>query len=63
MGVEHVGLAAMSRLGFVEKLKALGLNGASRAAVIGNVIGRMAKPASELTTWKWLRRESALGES
>ena len=62
VGVEHVGLAAMSKLGFVEKLKALGLNGASRAAVIGNVIGRMAKPASELATWKWLRRESGLGE-
>ena len=62
VGVEHVGLAAMSKLGFVEKLKGLGLNGASRAAVIGNVIGRMAKPASELATWKWLQRESGLGE-
>lgn len=62
VGVEHVGLAAMSHLGLVEKLKALGLNGTSRAAVIGNVIGRMAKPASELATWKWLQRESALGE-
>jgi transposase len=62
VGVEHVGLAAMSKLGFVENLKALGLNGTSRAAVIGNVIGRMAKPASELATWKWLQRESGLGE-
>lgn len=62
VGVEQVGLAAMAKLGFVAKLEALGLNGASRAAVIGNVIGRMAKPASELATWKWLHRESALGE-
>lgn len=62
VGVEHVGLAAMKQLGFVEKLQALGLNGVSRAAVIGNVIGRMAKPGSELATWKWLQRESALGE-
>jgi len=62
VGVEHVGLAAMSQLGFVEKLKALGLNGVSLAAVIGNVIGRMAKPASELASWKWLQRESGLGE-
>ena len=62
VGVEQVGLAAMAQLGFVAKLEALGLNGASRAAVIGNVIGRMAKPASELATWKWLHRESALGE-
>src|ERR1019366_6513590 len=62
VGVEHWGLAAMSKLGFVEKLKALGLNGVSLAAVIGNVIARMAKPASELATWKWLHRESGLGE-
>ena len=62
VGVEHMGLAAMAKLGFVKKLEELGLNGAARAAVIGNVIGRMAKPASELATWKWLRRESALGE-
>jgi hypothetical protein len=43
----------MAKLGFVSQLEALGLNGASRAAVIGNVIGRMAKPGSELATWKW----------
>jgi len=29
--------------------------------VIGNVIARMAKPGSELASWKWLQRESALG--
>ncbi len=62
VGVEHVGLDAMAKLGFGEKLEALGLNGAARAAVIGNVIGRMAKPGSELATWRWLQRESALGE-
>ena len=62
VGVEHVGLAAMEKLGFIEELEALGLNGATRAAVIGNVIARMAKPASELASWKWLQRESALGE-
>lgn len=62
MGVEHVGLAAMDRLGFIPKLRELGLNGISLAAVIGNVIGRMAKPASELATWKWLQSESGLGE-
>ena len=62
VGVEQVALAAMTKLGFVKQLEALGMNGASRAAVIGNVIGRMAKPASERATWKWLHRESALGE-
>ncbi|WP_342455466.1 IS1634 family transposase, partial [Aquabacter sp. P-9] len=52
----------MSQLGFVEKLSELGVNGVMRAAILGNVIGRMAKPASELATWNWLQRHSALGE-
>jgi len=62
VGVEHVALAAMGQFGFAQKLEALGLNGTTRAAVIGNVIARMAKPGSELASWKWLQRESALGE-
>lgn len=62
VGVEHVGLHAMERMGFVEKLAELGINGKIRAAIIGSVIGRMAKPASELATWQWLQRQSALGE-
>ena len=33
-----------------------------RAAIIGNLIGRLAKPASELSTWHWLQTQSALGE-
>ena len=33
-----------------------------RAAILGNVIGRMAEPASELSTWNWLQTQSALGE-
>ncbi|MBU6994439.1 MAG: hypothetical protein JZL64_05415 [Ferrovum myxofaciens] len=33
-----------------------------RAAILGNVIGRMTKPASELATWNWLQQHSALGE-
>jgi hypothetical protein len=48
VGVEHVALAAMGQFGFAQKLEALGLNGTTRAAVIGNVIARMAKPGSEL---------------
>ena len=30
--------------------------------IIGNIIGRMAKPNSELATWAWLQKQSALGE-
>lgn len=62
IGIESVGLHAMAELGFVDKLTELGVNGVMRAAIIGNVIGRMAKPASELSTWNWLKNQSALGE-
>jgi transposase len=62
VGVEHLGLYALSQLGLVEKLTELGVNGHLRAAIIGNIIGRMAKPASELATWNWLKKHSALGE-
>jgi transposase len=62
VGVEHLGLHALSQLGFIEKLCELGINGPMRAAIIGNIIGRMAKPNSELATWAWLQKQSALGE-
>ncbi len=62
VGVEHVGLYALSQLGLVEKLQSLGVNGVMQAAVLGQIIGRMAQPGSELATWTWLREQSALGE-
>jgi len=62
VGVEHVGLSVMREIGFIEHLQSLGLNRGQCAAVIGNVIGRMAAPGSELATWNWLKNESALGE-
>ncbi|MHB1592326.1 MAG: IS1634 family transposase [Sulfuricella sp.] len=62
VGVEQVGLHALEQLGFVEKLTELGVNGVMRAAILGSLIGRMAKPASELATWNWLQKQSALGE-
>jgi transposase len=62
VGVEHVALHALAQLGFVEKLIELGVNGVTCAAILGNVVGRMAQPASELATWNWLQTHSALGE-
>lgn len=62
VGVENAGLFALSELGLIETFIHLGLNGAEHAAVIGNIIGRMAAPASEWATWNWLCRTSALGE-
>jgi hypothetical protein len=41
VGVEQVGLAALSWLGLDEVLRNLGFNGAQRAAVAGSVIGRI----------------------
>jgi transposase len=62
VGVEQLALHAVSQLGLMAKLTELGINGVMRAAIMGNLIGRMAKPASELATWNWLQTESGLGE-
>lgn len=62
VGVEHVALASLRQLGFDEKLAALGFNKPQIAAAIGNVIGRVAVPASELATHTWLQQTTALGE-
>ena len=62
VGVEHVALHVLAQFGFVKKLAELGINGITRAAILGNLIGRMAQPASELSTWRWLQTHSALGE-
>jgi transposase len=62
VGVEHAALSVMRQCGFEERLAALGLNRPQIAAVLGNVIGRMAHPGSELATHDWLQQRSALGE-
>jgi hypothetical protein len=62
VGVEHVGLWALSTLGLLDLFRELRLSGPQQAALIGNLIGRMAQPASELATWAWLREASGLGE-
>ena len=43
-------------------LEGLGLTGPQRAAVLGVILGRMAAPASELATQRWLCERSGLGE-
>lgn len=62
VGVEHVALHAVAELGLVQKLSELGVNGVMRACILGNLVGRIAQPASELATWNWLQTQSALGE-
>jgi len=62
VGVEAVGLAAIGWIGLTPVLQSRGFNGVQRAAVTASLIARMAAPGSELTTWRWVRKRSALGE-
>jgi len=62
VGVEHVGLHALTELGLLDTLQGLGINGVVQASIMGNLIGRMGQPGSELATWNWLQQHSALGE-
>lgn len=62
VGVEHVGLSAMSWLDFEGILSLVGMNRPQRMSAIGSIIGRMALPASEDATFTWLKHNSSLGE-
>ena len=62
VGIEHAALSVMRRCGLEDKLRDLGLNRPQIAAAVGNIIGRMAHPGSELATHAWLQQRSALGE-
>ena len=62
VGVEHAALSAIQASGLQDKLTGLGLNRPQIAAALGNIIGRMAHPGSELSTHAWLQRRSGLGE-
>jgi len=62
VGVEQVALWAMQAAGFAELLAGLGLSGPLRSVVLAAVIGRMAHPASERATRRWLEQRSGLGE-
>ena len=62
VGVEHAALSVMRQCGLEDKLAELGLNRPQIAAAVGNIIGRMAHPGSELATHAWLAQRSALGE-
>ncbi len=62
VGVEQLALHALRQLHLEEKLKELGFNRHQLAGAIGNIIARMAFPASELATHDWLQHRSGLGE-
>lgn len=62
VGLEQLALHAVKQLTLDDKLQALGFNQRQVAAALGNIIGRMAAPASELATHGWLQSTSGLGE-
>lgn len=62
VGIEHAALSAMRQCGFEDKLAELGFNRPQIAAAVGNIVGRIARPGSELATHAWLQKRSALGE-
>ena len=62
VGVEQLGLWALEQLGLPALLAELGVNGALRAAAAGVIVGRLAQPASERATHRWLQARSGLGE-
>ena len=62
VGVEHVALWAMDQLGLRTLLQERGIGTSLRAAAIGSIIARMARPGSERATRRWLGERSALGE-
>jgi len=62
VGVEQVALWAMDQIGLEAVLTEAGLNTPQRAAAKALIIGRMAKPGSELATHHWLTHQTGLGE-
>ena len=62
IGVEQLGLWALDQVGLPDLLARLGVNGALRTAAAGVIVGRMAHPASERETHRWLQQRSGLGE-
>tara|TARA_R110001592_G_scaffold59200_1_gene179555 strand:- start:888 stop:2696 length:1809 start_codon:yes stop_codon:yes gene_type:complete len=62
VGVDQLALHALQQLKLDDKLKALGFNRHQLAAATGNIIARMAFPASERASHEWLQQRSGLGE-
>ena len=62
VSIEQIALHAVKQLTLDDKLKSLGFNQHQIAASLGNIIGRMAAPASDSATHSWLQTTSSLGE-
>lgn len=62
VGIEQLALQAINQLNLKDKFQELGFNRHQLAAALGNIIARMAFPASELASHMWLGQRSGLGE-
>ncbi len=62
VGIEQLALHAIEQLALKEKLSEIGFNRHQLAAALGNIVARMAFPASELASHDWLGQRSGLGE-
>jgi len=62
IGGEAVALSALLQVKLDDKFAALGFSRKQTSIAIGNIIGRMVQPGSELSTYQWLQEHSALGE-
>jgi len=62
VGIEQLALHAIEQVKLTDILLVAGLNRKQLSVAIGNIIGRMAFPASENATYNWLQQRSGLGE-
>ena len=62
VGAEALAVSAVAQAHLHEHLQALGFNASQCQAALGNIVGRMLSPGSELSTHQWLQSRSALGE-
>lgn len=62
VGGEAIALSALFETHFPECLESLGFNRNQLHAAMGNIIGRMLLPGSELSTHDWLQKQSGLGD-
>lgn len=62
VGVEHLALHGMHLVQLPEILQEAGLSQSQVTMATASIVGRMAMPASERATWRWLTNHSALEE-
>jgi len=62
VGIEHLAYETLRALAFEEKLQSLGLKSRERHSALGTIIAKMAQPASDAKTYRWLCSASAANE-